>query len=138
MEEELVALKAAYKAWGERGWYALDVWRDLMDEEFTIHTTVDGTTPGLAFAAERNGRNEALIYLSGIFEDWDMVHYTPEHYLCQAPMIAMFGRCAYRHKKTGRVADCAIACLWRFENGRAVAFTEVFDTARAARAAIGA
>jgi ketosteroid isomerase-like protein len=134
LEMELEKLKAAYAAWSEKGWHALNSWRELMDDNITM-ASIDERTRGLAFASERNSREEALIYLSGIFEEWDMVHYTPQHYVCGDDKIAMFGRCAYRHKRTGKVADCRIACLWQFENGKAVAFEEVFDTAVAAAAA---
>ena len=47
----------------------------------------------------------------------------------------MFGKCAYRNKKTGKTAECRIANLWKFENGKAVALTDVWDTALAAAAA---
>ncbi|MGD9502514.1 MAG: nuclear transport factor 2 family protein [Methyloceanibacter sp.] len=65
-----------------------------------------------------------------------MDHYTPQHFVCEGESIAMFGVCAYRHKGTGKTAECRIACLWRFRDGKAVEMTEIFDTARAVAAAI--
>jgi uncharacterized protein len=47
----------------------------------------------------------------------------------------MFGTCAYINKRTGKKAECNVAGLWRFENGQAIEFTDMFDTAIAAAAA---
>ena len=64
-----------------------------------------------------------------------MVHYTPETFVCEADRIAMFGRSAFRHRDTGNIADLRMSGLWRFEAGKAVALTEIFDSAVAVRAA---
>jgi uncharacterized protein len=133
-QDNLERLKAGYIAWNERKGDALDVWLELMDERFTL-VSMDEATPGLAFAVDRYSRDEALAYLGGIFDEWEMVHYTPETFVADDDNIAMFGKCAYRNRKTGRTAECRIANLWKFENGKAVALTDVWDTALAAAAA---
>lgn len=134
-KQELNALKDAYAAWGTVQERAIPKWRALMAEDFKLGS-VDKQAPGLDFAAHCNCADEAIGYLSGIFKDWKMRHYTPEHYVCQGDLIAMFGRCGYTHKTTGKDAECRIACLWRFEDGKAVAMTEIFDSAAAAAAAV--
>jgi ketosteroid isomerase-like protein len=136
MQEELERLKATYAAWNERGVNALPLWRELMAEDFQIASIDSRADPSLAFVARKGARDEALAYLWGIFDEWDMVHYTPRHYVTQGDRIAMFGVCAFRNKKTKKVAEFAIACLWRFSRGRAVELFEVFDSAVPARAAV--
>jgi ketosteroid isomerase-like protein len=134
MPSNLERLQAAYAAWGSTGLEALDLWRDLMSDDFH-YVSIDDQAPGLSFAARRNGREDAIGYLTGIFEQWDMVYYRPATFVAEGDKIAMFGSCAYRNKATGRQADCLITCLWEFEGDHAVRMTEVFDTAKAAAAA---
>lgn len=135
MLRDLARLKAAYAAWSERGPNALPVWRDLLADDFVI-SSVDGRTArAVEFAVERGSRDAALAYLWGIFDQWDMGHYTPETFVCEGDRIAVFASCAFRNKETGKVAEFRIANLWRFRDGRAVELVEVFDTAPALKAA---
>ena len=135
MHGELARRKAAYAAWSERGPNALPVWRDLLADDFSI-TSVDGqAAPALEFVVDKGARDAALAYLWGIFDQWDMVHYTPDAYVCEAGRIAVFASCAFRNKETGKVAEFRIANLWRFRDGKAVELVEVFDTAPALKAA---
>lgn len=134
--ENLASLKAAYAAWNDRKGYSVDVWRELMGEPFYLGSVSSETVADLGFAKERHTKAEAIKYLTGIFDHWEMVHYTPQHYVGDDERIAMFGMCAYRNKRTGKVAECRIACLWRFENGKAVELIDVFDSAVAAAAAV--
>jgi uncharacterized protein len=132
--ENLQRLKAGYAAWHDRKGASLDVWREMMDERFSLLSMNEGT-PGLGFAVDRHSRDDALAYLGAIFQEWEMVHYTPETFVADDDNIAMFGTCAYRNKATGKVAECRIANLWQFRNGKAVAMTDIWDTAIAAAAA---
>jgi ketosteroid isomerase-like protein len=133
-QENLDRIKAGYVAWHERKGDALDVWRPLMAENFTL-VSMDESTPGLSFAVDRHSREEALAYLKGIFDHWEMIHYTPETFVADDDNVAMFGKCSYRNKKTGKAVECRIANRWKFEDGKAVAMTDVWDTALAAAAA---
>jgi len=40
----------------------------------------------------------------------------------------MVGRCAWRNRTTGRIVDTPKVDVWRFENGKAVSFLEMFDS----------
>jgi ketosteroid isomerase-like protein len=133
--DNLAALKAAYAAWNDRKGNSLEVWRELMHPDFRLTSWGEGT-PGLEFAAPRGSREEALQYLSAILQDWTMIHYTPKRFVCEGDWIAMFGSCAYTHKRTGKAAECKVAGLWRFADGKAVEFTDMFDSAVAAAAAM--
>jgi ketosteroid isomerase-like protein len=135
MQRDLARLKAAYAAWGEQGPNALPSWRELLADDFSI-SSVDGRTePAVEFVVEKGARDEALAYLWGIFDQWDMVHYTPDAYVCEGDRIAVFASCAFRNKETGKAAEFRIANLWRFRDGKAVELVEVFDTAPALKAA---
>ena len=126
-------LKKAYAAWHEKKGDCLDVWRKLMAKNFKL-ASISEKTPGLAFAADRNSREESLKYLAGIFDEWEMLYYKPDTFVSEDDHVAVFGKCAYRYKKTGKEAHVRIACLWRFKGDKLVEMTEIFDTALAARA----
>ena len=104
--EKFERLKAGYAAWHERKGDALDVWREMMDERFSL-LSMNEATPGLGFAVDRHSREDALAYLGGIFKEWEMVHYTPETFVADGDNIAMFGTCAYRNKRPARSRSAA-------------------------------
>lgn len=135
MQRDLARLKAAYAAWSEKGPNALPAWRELLADDFVIRSVDGRTAPAVEFAVERGCRDAALAYLWGIFDQWDMGHYTPEAFVCEGDRIAVFADCAFRNKETGKVAEFRIANFWRFRDGRAVELVEVFDTAPAMKAA---
>lgn len=134
MASNLERLKAGYRAWHDSKGANRDVWAALMAERFHLRH-VDETSRGLGFAVDSVSREEALGYLSAIFDEWEMVHYTPEVWLEEGDTIAMFGKSAFRHKGTGKVAEMRMASLWQFDGDEAISLTEIFDTAVAVRAA---
>ncbi|MBX3583004.1 MAG: nuclear transport factor 2 family protein [Rhizobiaceae bacterium] len=137
MPSNLDRLKAAYAAWNDTKGASREVWGALMADRFHLNH-VDEHSPGLEFARDSCTREEALSYLAAIFDDWEMVHYTPETYVGDGDSIAMFGRCAFRHRKGREVAEMRMACLWRFEGDKAVSMVEIVDSAVAMRVAMAA
>jgi uncharacterized protein len=128
-------LKAGYRAWGKSKATAnIAPLEQLMANSFRI-ASMDENTPGLAFAVDRSSKSQSLAYLTGIFDDWEMVHYTPKTFVEQGNKIAMFGKCAYKNKKTKKQVECWIANLWEFRNGKLVSMIDIFDSAKAAAAA---
>ncbi|MFI0848361.1 nuclear transport factor 2 family protein [Mesorhizobium sp. IMUNJ 23232] len=128
-------MKAAYAAWNKSETTAnLGPLQALMADDFRI-ASVEETTPGLSFAVDCNSKAASVAYLTGIFDEWEMVHYTPETFVEQGDKIAMFGKCAFKHKKTGKTAECRISNLWEFKDGKAVSMIDLFDSAKAAAAA---
>lgn len=129
-------LKAAYKAWIESKGAGSEPWLALFDDDFRL-CSMDEATPGLSFAKDRHSKQEAVNYLTSLLADWTMVHWTPETFVCEGDNIAMFGRCAWTNKATGKTAEIRVAHLWEFRGSRIVGLTDVFDSGRAAAAAVG-
>ncbi len=128
-------LKAAYRAWGKsRATANIGPMESLMANSFRI-ASMDENTPGLAFAIDRSSKAQSLAYLAGIFDDWEMLHYTPKTFVEQGNKIAMFGKCAYKNKATKKTVECWIANLWEFKEGKAVSMIDIFDSAKAVAAA---
>ena len=133
--KNLQNLKAAYAQWGKSKTTGnIKPLQDLMADDFKIGS-VDEKSPGMTFAVDRNSKGEAVKYLNAIFDQWEMLHFTPETFVEQDDRIAMFGKCKYRHKKTGKEVECAISNLWEFKDGKAVSLIDLFDSAKAAAAA---
>lgn len=134
--KNLANLKDAYSAWGASKAIAnVGKLEALMAENFRI-ASVEHTTPGLWFAVGSDTKAASVAYLTRIFGEWEMVHYTPETFVEQGDMIAMFGKCAFKYKKTGNIAECRISNLWEFKDGKAVSMIDLFDSAKAAAATI--
>jgi ketosteroid isomerase-like protein len=133
-QRNLERLKGAYRAWNDSRGNSIDVWSDLLADSVRVNS-VDEASNGLEFARDRVSRADALTYFSGILDAWEMQHFTPETFIAEGDSIAMFGRCAWRCRKTGKVAECRIANLWKFKGDKAVEFTDLFDSAVAAKAA---
>jgi len=134
----LERLRAAYSTWNEtkgEGEHAKNAWLDLLDDHARI-VSMDEAASGMAFAQNRRSKAEAADYLMAILNEWKMVHFTPETFVHDGDKIAMFGRCAWTNRRTQKTMECDIAHLWKFSNGKAVHLTEVFDSARAAAAAM--
>jgi len=132
--DNLSKLKRAYQRWHDTKGADQKAWLDLMSDSVHIVST-GGETRALAFAQERRSKQEAAAYLASVLADWSMEHWTPEVFVADSDTIAMFGRCAWTHKRTGKRAEVSISHLWQFDNGEVVALTEIFDTARAIAAA---
>lgn len=132
--ETLAKLKAAYKKWHDSRGKSADDWVALMADDIEMRSVADGA-PGMKFSAPRKGRHTAHDYFTALDEEWEMIHHTPEVFLVDGDRVAVFGRCAFKSRKTGKVAETHVANLWRFRDGLAVEYFELYDTARAFAAA---
>ena len=133
--KNLQNLKAAYAEWGKSKTTGnIKPLQDLMADNFKIGG-VDEMSPGMAFAVDRNSKTDAIKYLNAIFDQWEMLHFTPKTFVEQANTIAMFGTCRYKNNETGKEVECGISNLWEFKDGKAVSLIDLFDSAKAAAAA---
>jgi uncharacterized protein len=134
---DLTRLKAAYQNWHDtkgEGERARNGWLDIFDDRMRIISMGD-TTREVAFAKARTSKRDAVNYFAELLTDWQMIHWTPEIFVQDQDHIAMFGRCAWTHRRTQKPVECRIAHLWRFTDGKASELTEIFDSAQAVAAA---
>ena len=132
--DTLAKLKDAYKQWHDTRGQSVDAWMALMADDVKMRSVADGA-PGMEFSAPRDGKHTLQGYFEALAADWEMIHYTPEEFLVDGDRVAMFGRCAYRNRKTGKTAESAVVNRWRFHDGLAVEYFELYDTAKAFAAA---
>lgn len=131
----LAQLKAAYAVWDQFKGQRTDVWLDLVADDMRLISMGEHTS-ALAFAVPRRSKQEVVAYFTALLADWQMIHWTPETYVCEGDHIAVFGRSGWTNKATGKIAEIRIAHLWTFSSGKAVELIELFDSARAAAAAM--
>ena len=130
----LEKLRAAYKAWHDTRGQSVAEWMNLMADDIEMRSLADGG-PGMEFSKSRKGKDTLHEYFAGLAADWEMVHYTAEEFLVDGDRVVVFSRCAYRNRKTGKTSETPTVTRWRFRDGLAVEFFELYDTASAFAAA---
>ena len=132
--ENVTILREAYRRWAEGKGKDLDGWMAVLDETVALRSIGQGAD-GVEFSSARRDRSGVLDYLEHLTRDWEMISFEMEEYVAQGDRVVAIGRCAWRNKRTGKVAETPKIDLWRFKDGKAVAFSEFYDTARAFAAA---
>lgn len=134
MTTNLEKLRAAYKVWGDSKGANLDLFLALIDASFVMRS-VAPASPALEFAGVKTGASNLVAALKTMLDHWTMNFYRAETLLGDGDQVAMFGRCSFTSKETGKSVETPIANLWTFKNGKAVECIEIFDSAKAAMAA---
>src|SRR5262249_31661278 len=81
------------------------------------------------------GKAQFRDYLSAVGQNWEMLDYELAETIAQGERIVAVIRSSWRSRTTGRAVDVAMVNVWRFRDGKAVEFSEFYDTARALAAA---
>jgi ketosteroid isomerase-like protein len=127
-------LRRAYREWHDTRGASVPVWLELLADDVTLGSLAAGAA-GLEFSAPRRGRADAERYFADIARDWEMLSFTADEFIAEGDRVVMVGRCAWRHRKTGKAAASPTVHLWRFRDGKATEFVEFYDTAKALEAA---
>jgi ketosteroid isomerase-like protein len=137
LAQDVVAkLRAAYRRWDETKGHSVEDWIALMADDVKVRSVADGA-PGMEFSAPRDGKDAARGYFSALAAEWEMIHHAAEEFIVDASgeRVAVFGRCAFKCLRTGKVAESHVAHRWRFRDGLVTEYFEIYDTARAFAAA---
>jgi uncharacterized protein len=128
--ENVAKLREAYQLWNDTKGGSVGHWMDMMAENVQMRSITDGTQP-MPFMKTKKNKAEAAEYFTGMSDDWEMVHFTVEEFIAQGDRVVALGTVAFRHKKSGKVAESPKADVFRFQEGLIVDFYEFFDTAKA-------
>lgn len=134
--ENVARLKRAYAAWDACKAGDCSMWHALADDDIRLNT-IGAEEPGLEFTRPGQGRERLAAYLDQLRGAWRMEYFRPQVFVAEGERVAMFGEASWTFIATGRTATVAIAHLWRFEEGRAVEWSEIFDGTAAGAAARG-
>ncbi|MDF2999192.1 MAG: hypothetical protein K0R27_4829 [Xanthobacteraceae bacterium] len=132
--DNITRVKRAYAAWDACKAGDCSMWHAIVDDNVRLNT-IGAEEVGLEFTRPGQGRERLATYLDQLRDTWTMQYFRPEVFLADGDKVAMFGRASWTFNATGKTATVGIAHLWRFEDGKAVEWTEIFDGAAAAAAA---
>src|SRR5262245_20188017 len=133
-EQNVAALKDAYRRWNESRGKTVQQWMDLMADDVRFVSLAAGEAK-LEFTRHRGSKNDLKQYFDGLTQDWEMIHYTVERFVVDGDQIAVRGSTGWRHRGTGKSFDTAKADFVTFRDGKIVEFYEFYDTARVLEAA---
>ena len=132
--DNVARLKEAYRRWHDSKGESVKVWLDMMADDVKVRSLAAGA-PAAPFTSKINSKEQFRRYFEGLLADWQMISYTTGHFIAEDDRVAMLGRTAWRHRKTGNVVDTPKADFWIFRDGQIVEFYEFYDTAALAAAA---
>jgi ketosteroid isomerase-like protein len=136
IEDTNVAIvRRAYELWSETKAGSVDHWMSLMADYVDWRSMADGA-PGLEFTCGASTREQVRGYLEGLTRDWEMLRYVVDEFVAQGDRVVMLGRCAWKHRATGKFVDMPKADVLRLRDGRIVGFMEYYDTAKAMAATV--
>lgn len=127
------ALEQIYARWHEtRGTSAEEV-MELLDDQVEMRSVLTHEMPS-ELAGHRVSKAQAGQYFAALARDWEMLYFDAYQFIADEDDVVMVGRCAWRHRATGREVDTPKVDIWHFENGKATRFFEMFDSLAFARA----
>jgi len=127
-KENIARLQRAYQLWNDTRGGSVDHWMGLMADDVVIHPP-GGLDVGSGFFRKYEGKADAFAYFTGMADSWEMVHFTPEEFIGDGQRVVVLSRAAFRHLKTGKVADSLKADVFLFRDGAIVEYRDFFDTA---------
>lgn len=134
-EVALGPLKAAYAAWHDSKGKSIDTWVELIAADRVDFRSLANGMHGVPWARTYANRDGVRAYLSGLTAQFQMEHFTLERFVCQDDTIVAITTTAWRNTKNGKRIDTPKIDVWRFKDGKAIAFHEYYDTANIAAAA---
>jgi ketosteroid isomerase-like protein len=132
--KNVAILKEAYQKWHETRGGSVDHFISIVDENISFGSLPRGAAP-MQFAAQYDNREVLRGYFQELLDQWSMNYYEVKQFIAQDDMVVMQGVCSWTHKATGKTCETPKVDIWRFRDGKAVEFYELFDTAAAFAAA---
>lgn len=129
LEKHSAVLKRCYERWHETKGGNVDEWMAIFDDCIDFRSLGMGRNPGGDFTAPCVGKDAVKGYFDGLAAQWDMIHYTVDHFIEQGDTVCAIGSTAWTNKDTGKTIDSPKVDVWTFDGEKAVAFFEYFDTA---------
>jgi hypothetical protein len=138
IEDRNVAIaENAYRLWRDSKGGSIDHWLSIMASELEFRSLAQGQPDALSFTRPCSGPAEVENYLRELTSNWEMIDYVVDHYVAQGDRVVAIGRTAWRNKSTGKAVDTPKIDVWRFNaDGKALEFSEYYDTAMVLAAAI--
>src|SRR5688500_5672743 len=102
IEDTNVAIvREAYDQWSRTKAGSVEHWMGLMADEVDWRSLADAS-PGMEFTRTAASRDAVRGYFEGLVKDWEMLSYDVDEYVAQGDRVVMLGRCAWKHRATGK------------------------------------
>jgi len=130
----LATLEAAYRRWSDSKGDSVDEVLGLFADDIEMRSVLTPDVPH-EVSGTHSGKEEARAYFEGLLKDWEMLEFVAERFIegVGGNDLVMIGRCAWRHRQTGAEVATPKVDIWRFEDGKATLFYELFDSLAFAR-----
>ena len=93
--DNVARLKDAYARWNESKGTDEKAWLDLMADNIRILSLAAGA-PGVEFTKEVRSKADLQRYFQGLRDDWQMVHYTPDHFIVDGDRVSVLSTMSWR------------------------------------------
>ena len=133
-EHPVTILQEAYRQWHETRGDSVDHFLNICDQSISFGSLPRGAAP-MQFASHYDNREVLRGYFKELLDQWSMNFYDVRQFVAQGDTVVMQGVCSWTHKGTGKTCETPKVDIWRFRNGKAIEFYELFDTAAAFAAA---
>jgi ketosteroid isomerase-like protein len=133
-ERNVAILREAYRQWHETRGNSVDQFLSLCHQNISFGSLPRGAAP-MRFAAQYDNRELLRGYFKDLLDQWSMNSYEVMQFIAQGDMVVMQGVCSWTNKATKKLCETPKVDIWRFRDGKAIEFYELFDTAAAFAAA---
>ena len=129
-ERNAALLRHCYQHWANSKGKSTDAWLSLLAEDMRAHLlgAATGSTKG---PSPGSGKAQFRDYLASVDQNWEMLDYKLADTIAQDERVAAIIHTSWRNRATGRAIDVVMVNIWRFRDGKAVEFSEFYDTAHA-------
>jgi uncharacterized protein len=133
-KQNVEILQEAYRQWHETRGDSVDHFLGICDQNISFGSLPRGAAP-MQFAAQYDNREVLRGYFKEMLDQWSMNFYEVMQFVAQGDTVVMQGVCSWTNKATGKTCETPKVDIWRFRDGKAIEFYELFDTAAAFAAA---
>jgi ketosteroid isomerase-like protein len=127
--ENVAILRRAYETWAARKAADISCWVDIVDQDARLTSLAEGASSA-PFTRSRSGRSEIVEYLEELTKDWEMIFYRIDEYVAERDRVVAIGSTSWRNRLTSKIVTTPKIDIWRMKGGKAVEFSEFYDTAR--------
>lgn len=127
-------LKSAYENWRTSKGGNLEEVLDLFDEHIEMHSVLEPNVKH-ELARVQVSRDDTRNYFRELLDNWEMIDFPTKQVLADGDTVVWIGRCHWKNKQSGEELDTPKIDVWKFRNGKAVRFFEMFDSLGFVRAA---
>src|SRR5688572_12688010 len=107
-------LRHAYREWHDTCGRSVATWLDLLDDDVELKSLAGGASE-MMFTAPRRGKAAVEAYFAEMLRDWEMLSFAVDDFVAEGDQVVAVGRCAWRHRGTGKAVDTPTIGVWRFK-----------------------